>query len=203
MNTRVPALISGLFFAFFLSAAARPVHACTCTPQTCEQSARAAVAVFEGLVVGIDPVDATADSAPTQLRVHMRVTETWTPGLSEQLFVRTRASGAACGYAFEVGRSYLVYADAGTMETPAVTLCSGTKRREDARDDVRFLGMGVVPVSPSQSIAATPVAPARGGCAGCSIGSRFPNATSATTVMVMTLGLLLLRRARRARSITP
>jgi len=196
MNTGARALFSGLFLGALLLLAARPVHACTCLPQTLEESLRNSTLVFEGLVVEVEAVDADGELGPTLLRVRMRVTESWTPGLAEEVVVRTSASGAACGYRFEVGRSYLVYADAGSAEAPAVTLCSGTKPREQAQDDRRHLGLGVVPVSPSQPTVTLSTGPTRGGCAGCSIGSRSTSATRAMTVMIMTLGLWL-RRLRR------
>jgi hypothetical protein len=198
MNTCVRSFIPGLFFAAFLLAAARPARACMCAPTSAEEASRAAVAIFEGLVLAVESADADGDMAPTQLRVHMRVIESWTRGTAEEVVVRTAASGAACGYHFEVGRSYLVYVDVGTADAPAVSICSGTKPREDASADRQRLGMGVVPVSPSQPTLASSTGVVRGGCAGCSIGSRSSNATSSMPLVIMTLGLLAMR-VRRVR----
>lgn len=202
MNTRVRSAVLPVFLAALLLCVASPVHACTCAPQSCEEASRAAVAIFEGLVLAVDAIETEGDLAPMQLRVRMRVTESWTPGLAEEIVVRTAASSAACGYRFEVARSYLVYADVGTAEAPGVSMCSGTKPRDQAQQDLRHLGMGVVPVSPSQPTPTSSTAVLRGGCAGCSVGSRSTNATSAMTVMIMTLALLLLR-VRRVRAIKP
>lgn len=53
----------------------------------------------------------------------------------------TRASGAACGYPFELGRSYLVYAqdnqNAGAL---SANLCTRTRPAEDAGFDLGVLG---------------------------------------------------------------
>ena len=167
-------------------------------PLRFEDASRNASAIFEGVVLAVEPVDGDEEIAATRLRVRMRVVQTWTPGLSEELTLTTAASSASCGFGFEVGQGYLVYADGGHTGAPSASLCSGTKERDDANEDLQRLGMGVVPVSPSQRTATTLDGARRGGCATCSVGhAPSANKTSAMTLSIMTLAWVLSRRLRR------
>ncbi len=169
--------------------------------QTLDEAKRQACAVFEGVVTAVEPIvdEAQGDIAgPGRVRVQLRVVQTWTPGLPEAVSITTADNSAACGVRFEVGRGYLVFADGGVAEAPTVSLCGGTKAREDADKDIAALGMGVVPVSPSQRTATSSATARRGGCAGCHVGAASRTHTSsAVTVLITTLALWCGRRALR------
>jgi len=130
------------------------------------ETARAgATAIFEARVASIEVADG-------QRHVRMDVVQTWLAAEHEHVEVVTAETEAACGYSFEVGQSYLVYASALEGEAYRVSLCSRTRRMVDADDDRALLGSGVVPVDiedgPEEPRAVrTP--PARGGCASCGV----------------------------------
>jgi hypothetical protein len=76
------------------------------------------------------------------LLIIFRVEQFWKPGsLPDDVEVRTSAFGEACGYRFEVGRRYLVYArtEEGVIRTD---ICTRTKPAESARDELLILGTG-------------------------------------------------------------
>ena len=70
--------------------------------------------------------------------VSLRVSEVWKGPRRQTVVVDAAAdSGSGCGYPFEEGREYLVYA---TGEDPSVSLCSETKPLSGADADLALLG---------------------------------------------------------------
>ena len=75
--------------------------------------------------------------------VFLRVSEVWKGPRRQTVMVNAAASpGSGCGYPFEEGREYLVYA---TGEDPSVSLCSETKPLSVADADLGALGDGEAP----------------------------------------------------------
>jgi len=173
--------------ALVLASSPAPALACSCAEQSFEMAEHGAVAIFEARVAAIETV---GDAS----HVRMDVAQTWRAAEHEHVLVVTASSEAACGFTFEIGRSYLVYASGLEGDAYRVSLCSRTRRMEDADDDRGLLGSGVVPVdiedAPDEAPAAR-VAPTRAGCASCSAG----RATSRGAWLV--LGLLALLASRR------
>jgi hypothetical protein len=104
-------------------------------------------AVFSGEVVKIDrpsPIKSTA--APET--VSFRVSEVWKGPEGGMLEVRTPVSGTSCGYHFEEGQEYLVYAGKGM----SVNLCSETKPLSKAGADLALLGEGEKPTDGGDSL---------------------------------------------------
>jgi hypothetical protein len=147
--------------------------ACSCMQQSQEDAAQNATAIFEGRVTRIE--DPTGEP-----KVHFKVVRSWKGPSQEALTVSTPNNSAACGYGFEEGQSYLVYAS----ETDAVlstSLCSRTQPIGSASEDITKLGLGVTPFDPGAGSdqptppSAPPSAePTKGGCASCTIGAH-PN----------------------------
>lgn len=170
-------------------------HACKCAePEAVEAAAASASAVFEGQVSQISAGDANT------VVVQLNVTRAWKGVRTEQVSVRTNAESAACGYPFQAGQSYLVYAQADG-ENLRVQHCGRTRPIGEAQDDLVALGMGSVPVATHvpQEDAQSPATaqqqrPAAGGCASCSVGER----RSAHGWMVALAVLSLVWRRRRA-----
>jgi hypothetical protein len=209
LQTMLPVLVVAL-----LAASALPMsraHACTCAQRSLEQQIAGAAAIFEARVAAIEPIDPAVGGGP--LRVRLEVVQTWRGANSERVEVRTQSSDAACGYAFEIGRSYLVYADEaeGTLH---VGLCSATKPMEEADGDRELLGSGSIPVD----IADQPevhdgtdegarastrggtgaVAPRGGGCASCAIGAPDRGRAAIASAWISVLaGILFARRRNR------
>ena len=128
-------------------------NACSCggpagTPgQVAKQSLSGSSAVFSGEVVDIDwPLLPISSAAPET--VTFRVSEVWKGPERRTLEVKTAVSDVSCGYPFDSGESYLVYAhdegDGGAQAS--ASLCSSTKPLADAGADLAALGPGSAPL---------------------------------------------------------
>lgn len=130
----------------FLSSAPALLSACTCAPPgPPEQELERADAVFSGKVEAIEPAPMPEDHPqwPSRLEVSLRLLAVW-KGVPEgdRVTVSTASQSAACGFGFEKGKKYLVYAyDSGEMLT--ATLCSRTALLKQADQDLAGLGSPV------------------------------------------------------------
>jgi uncharacterized protein (TIGR03382 family) len=173
---------------------AQSADACSCMQQEREAAFDQASSVFEGQVQSVDPVD------EMRVRVRMTVVQTWKGADVEEIEVTTSSNSAACGYNFEVGQSYLVYADALDDGSQGVSLCSRTARVEDAAEDIHAMGQGTTPVDPEQGLGAGEPAPPQelppqsGGCAGCAAA---PDASGLPMVIPLAFVLFVLAMRRR------
>ncbi len=177
--------------AFFLGLPSR-ASACSCIEMPFETAHDQAAAIFEGRVTSMQEIDGT-------IHVRFDVTQTWRLAEHEHVEVVTASDGAACGYAFEVNRHYLVYASAVEGDAYRVSLCSRTQPMESADDDRALLGSGVVPVditdpAPESEPAAQAPPPTHAGCASCSTA---PARSSLTTLVALALSLATAARRRR------
>jgi hypothetical protein len=132
---------------------ANAASACKCIPTTPEQSFETAKKVFSGKVVDVVEQSPTEQGAnrgkgdPNFLngaKVTFEVSEVWKGNHKRQLVVMTSDSSASCGYSFEKGKEYLVYAS-GEEAKLQTGLCSGTKSLSDAQADLAALGEGETP----------------------------------------------------------
>jgi len=123
-------------------------YACSCAmpPGSQEERAERALAessaVFSGAVVAVEQGTATA-SGPGNDTVTLRASEVWKGSGLGTLEVRTPSQESACGYAFEEGREYLVYAYG--KRGLATDLCTETKPLSEAGADLALLGDGERP----------------------------------------------------------
>jgi len=143
MGSRPLAALASLFLTilgvvFLFSECA---FACSCgglpagsQKETVELALSDSDAVFSGKVVEVDKGSQIST-------VTLRVDEVWKGPQRETLRVSTPSYGAACGYHFEEGQEYLVYAY-GKEEPFRVDLCSQTKPLEKAGVDLAALGGG-------------------------------------------------------------
>ena len=75
--------------------------------------------------------------------VTLKVEKWWKGGDKAELVVSTAKSGATCGYGFEKGNKYLVYARALEKNQPMhVTLCSRTRTEQEAEKSGDFKELG-------------------------------------------------------------
>ena len=126
------------------SFAAATAWACSCMPYP--DDPRAAVqrawdqsdAVLSGEVIAQRPV--AIEGAPAAIEVTFNVARRWKGPQGTQLKIRTADNSAACGYPFEAGAQYLVFAsrdpESGHYSSG---LCSLTRPLADARALVRVL----------------------------------------------------------------
>jgi hypothetical protein len=179
-------------------------HACSCMMQAQPDAYEQSVAVFEGHVLEVKAPP--SPDAPGQTSVRMQVVRAWKGIESEEVTITTAANSAACGYAFAVDESYLVYADALDGELQ-VSLCSRTQPIAAAGEDLKALGLGATPVNPKaqapEVVAQEPrptEPPARGGCAGCATTGGGAGAPLSAGAAVLLSLLLTCRRRSGPRS---
>mgnify|MGYP002400743113 CR=1 FL=1 len=124
--------------------------ACSCAVnESVAEERNRSDAVFEGTVIGRKQTKklfnrSSADPVAWTFQVH----EVWKGGVVPEITVQSAMSGASCGFEFEQGRTYLVYArDTGEGRLD-VSLCSRTALSIDAAEDKAELGAGSVPPQP-------------------------------------------------------
>jgi LPXTG-motif cell wall-anchored protein len=116
--------------------------------------------VFAGQVVTLDAPSGVMSSSADPVRVTFVVSDVWKGSVPSTAVITTMRDSASCGYSFEQGQEYLVYAttnDAGEME---VSLCSRTQPLANANEDLAALGeaqpTGVVASPQATQPAASP-----------------------------------------------
>ena len=113
-------------------------QACTCPePPPPSEALKGAVAVFVGRVVEIR--GRKADYANGVL-VKLRVRRAWKGVASETALVTTPPDSGACGYGFQSGKDYLVYAYARKSGRFQTNICTRTTTLARARADLAVLG---------------------------------------------------------------
>lgn len=191
--TRTVRLLAGLVLAALLGSPSAAA-ACRCVETTYEAEVERASAIFEGVVDSVE-----LDPATRSRIVRIGVTQAWRGVRSEHVEVVTAADEAGCGYAFEVGRAYLVYGSGMEGARHRVSLCSRTRPMDEAGEDRSALGSGVVPVDIVDEVidpvrpARTP--PSRAGCASCSAGARTPPGPLVSVGVSLAWALARRRRA--------
>lgn len=131
--------------ALLALAAAPPASACSCIqPGPPEVEMESSDAVFVGQVLAVEaaPQEGELKSFLVWNQVTFLLERVW-KGLpeAETAVVRTAAESAACGYEFEVGETYLVYAYAAEEGGELTTnLCTRNAPRERAGEDLAALG---------------------------------------------------------------
>ena len=94
--------------------------------------------MFSGQVTAIEKEAATRTTTAT-----LRVSEVWKGPERGTLEVSTSSQGSACGYAFQEGQEYLVYAYG--KQDLKVSACGGTTHLSKADEDLALLGNGEKP----------------------------------------------------------
>lgn len=127
--------------------------ACSCIPPgPPEEELNESDAVFAGSVTTIeDRSSGGIVSSSRPLYVTFDVTETWKGPSNTMLTVITAASSASCGYPFQEGQKYLVYAYSRNDDLH-VSLCSRTAPLSEAQQDLNALGPGTSPTDQPEPI---------------------------------------------------
>ena len=117
--------------------------ACSCmAPGPPAEERESADAVFCGEVVAAEPTQRQTDYGNLQqVRVEIALGSVW-KGVPEGETVElwTGSGGGDCGYHFEVGEDYLVYAYEGDDGSLSTGICSRTRPLADAETDLAALG---------------------------------------------------------------
>jgi hypothetical protein len=120
--------------------ASLPAMACSCAaPATPADALARSSAAFAGRVVDIDKpfLDSLGLTTSGLHYVTFEVVRSWKGAISGTVAVRTRLSGEACGYRFEIGQEYLVYTSGDPYLITGI--CTGTRPTEGAADDIQAL----------------------------------------------------------------
>jgi hypothetical protein len=88
-------------------------------------------AIFYGEVISITP------GSEFVVTVKFKVGKSWKGKLTEEVTITTPENSAMCGYTFEIGDAYLVYAS-GTTDSLMTTNCSRTTVGSQ-KQDIKFL----------------------------------------------------------------
>lgn len=130
-------VIVPVIVAIFFLASAENSYACRCIrnddplAQQVQNAFTRSKAVFGGEVVSIAP------ESEYTVSVKFKVSHIWKGTLINELTVSTANQSAMCGYEFEVGKKYLVYADSSD-DVLMVSTCSRTSVFNGS-DDVPIL----------------------------------------------------------------
>jgi MYXO-CTERM domain-containing protein len=195
-------LVATLFALVAL--APTPALACSCRPfGLAEAFARNSV-VFLGRVESIESFEAT------DLRVAAFASaRTFKGPAQNQHVVKTRAHAATCGFPFQIGETYLVFATRDETEALKVHRCSRTALVEDAAGDVAELLGGAPPDSKlarelrgaalrRARLAPINFSPGRAACANASSGESPP--LSPLLALLGAAVLVVARQWRRAQA---
>ncbi len=135
-------ILCSLILFSFMAINTETAHACSCVlPGPPEAELARSVAVFSGRVVKRDAPVGLVVSSADPVEVTFEVYSVWKGPAYSTITVTTARSGASCGYAFEKGEEYLVYAD-GSADSLTVSMCSRTQPLGWAEDDLAALGEG-------------------------------------------------------------
>lgn len=133
------ALCISFALTVFLFFAAGKSFACSCqaSPDPLKKQIRGALsysqAVFSGEVIEIK--ESTIDKY--SVLVKFKVTQIWKGNFGQEITITTPKDSAMCGYNFETGRKYLVYAN-GSKENLLTTNCSRTSTFS-SKGDAKYL----------------------------------------------------------------
>jgi hypothetical protein len=94
-------------------------------------------AVFSGTVVAID-----RKPGDLYVAVRFKIEEFWKGALSKEVTIFTGQGGGDCGYKFEVGQRYLVYAYKYNDRELGTNICQRTAGLIEAAEDLKVLGKG-------------------------------------------------------------
>lgn len=140
MNSRIA--LSMIFIGAFLLIFTQSSYACSCELQqsnsSLEQQVKAAKkkskAVFSGEVLEIN-------ESPDKdfLLVSIRVRSIWKGVKGKEIVVVTGKGKGDCGYPFQVGKNYLVYAYKTSNRQLATNICQRTALLSDANKDILIL----------------------------------------------------------------
>lgn len=88
-------------------------------------------AIFSGEVLSVTP------KSESELDIKIKVGKVWKGKFAEEITITTAANSAMCGYTFEAGKKYLVYAN-GADDSLMTTSCSRTKL-SSYKQDIKYL----------------------------------------------------------------
>ncbi|OBZ17016.1 hypothetical protein [Bacillus sp. FJAT-26390] len=127
--------------------------ACSCVrPDSIEEAKNKSDAVFEGTAKSVKPSSiALFRSSAKAVKASFQVNEVWKGHVTPTIEVLTASGSDTCGFVFQEGERYLVYA-AATGKSMEVSLCSGTMLHSKANEHITWLGSGSLPPQPGSDL---------------------------------------------------
>jgi len=128
-----------LALTLFVFASAERSFACSCVAslepdkKQVQKAFTSSSAIFSGEVLEISESSADKNS----LLVKFKIAKLWKGELKREIIITTNKDSAMCGYGFEVGKKYLVYAN-GLKNELFVDNCSRTTNFSN-KGDVKYL----------------------------------------------------------------
>lgn len=98
-----------------------------------EKAHKESAAVFVGEVIEIVKKPNTYF-----VTVKLKVEKTWSNEYKKEVFLVTGQGGGDCGYKFEIGKKYLIYAYYGNKNMLQTNICTRTSDAEQ-NEDIAFL----------------------------------------------------------------
>jgi LPXTG-motif cell wall-anchored protein len=123
-------------------------NACSCAElPSAEEEFERSEAVFSGKVV--DVREKRSLKGELTKSVLFEVTNTWKGVKQSQMIITTGQGGGSCGFHFNEGQEYLVYAYELTMygaKSLVTTICDRTNELSVLQEDLTILGKGQPPI---------------------------------------------------------
>lgn len=155
-------VLAMLSFGLAIASPPRPAYACSCAmPPDPATALQEASAVFVGTVTNTDVRNGPIISSADPVRVTFDVAQVWKGPTETPLVVITARDSATCGFGFQRGVEYMVYAytwQSANLETNICTRTAPTSS-QSVLEDLRVLGEGKVPVAVAQQDAPPVVQP--------------------------------------------
>jgi len=128
-----------LFFTFFNILNASNILACSCVPlgsESIEEQVKLAYTNSTAVFVG-EVVEVIRKPNAYSVEVKFEIVKSWKNEFKDAVSITTGLGGGDCGYEFEVGKKYLVYAD-GEKNKLRTNICTRTSASESNKD-IAFL----------------------------------------------------------------
>ncbi len=105
--------------------------------QQVNKARKSSIAVFSGRVLEI-----TKQPQNFYISVKLLVIDSWKGSLPKEITVTTGLGNGDCGYPFEVGESYLIYANGSDENKLSTNICQRTDSLLEKPQDIKILGKG-------------------------------------------------------------
>lgn len=149
-------IVLTVLFVVFLTTSfffqATPAHACSCSTPSPQEAIQQSAAIFSGKVIQIKEASdwrewVSFSKQPVRggFEVVLDVQSTWKGMDQTQVLIFTEGWDLGCGFPFEVGKEYLVYASYWERDVLETHICSRTAELIHASDDLQILGPGKLP----------------------------------------------------------
>jgi hypothetical protein len=193
MRSRILSFVGLTFVLLALLAAqpVRPAYACSCVSPPDPATALAdASAVFVGTVLSTEVRDGPVMSSGDPVRVTFDVAQVWKGPTETPLVVITARDSATCGFGFQPGAEYIVYAYTWESSDLQTNICTRTapSSSQTVLEDLRVLGQGTVPSAVAQAEPSPQVPPDTGP----GTPTSTPPALTASTLLLIGIGSLVL-----------